>query len=372
MQAKKLIALICLAALAVVVLILAGRMALVIPAVYSEARSTPTPTPVYGNVMIITPDPNAPTPAPVLKNGSEGDQVKLLQSRLQSLGYYSGQIDGQFGPGTQGAVRTFQQQHGLDDDGVVGPDTSTMLYSDAAKPCATPTPTLTPIPTVTPSPQPTAAAAAVVDSKPYVRPDGLPLLVNRLYPLPEDYQPYDLVNMAEYCDPSVVKIKYSDTLAEREAVDALLVMLRAAQAEGIQTWQISAAYRDVAYQQQLFDKQVREYEKKDGFTHARAVSATRKTVADPGTSEHHIGTVFDITVPGVSFAGTKQAEWLAANCWQYGFILRYAKDKEAITGFVAEAWHFRYVGAEHAIPMRNENLCLEEYIEAYGLYIEDE
>lgn len=367
MQPKKLIALICIILLIAVTLFLAVRMAVQIPAVQNEMKTTPTPTPLYGNVMIVTLDPNAPTPAPVLKNGSEGDAVKQLQQRLKDLGYYQGTVDGQYGNGTKNAVTAFQQQHGLDDDGVAGPDTSGMLYSAAAKPYATPTPTPTPMPTVTPVAKPVAA----VDAKPYIRADGLPLLVNKSYPLPADYRPYDLVNMADYCDPNIVKIKYSDTLAEREAVDALLIMLQAAIDQGVSNWQISAAYRDVAYQQRLFDQQVKAYEK-DGFSHSKAVSATRKTVADPGTSEHHIGTVFDITVPGVSFAGTKQANWLAENCWQYGFILRYAKDKEAITGFVAEAWHFRYVGAEHSIPMRNGNLCLEEYIEQNGLFIEDE
>lgn len=366
MQPKKLIALICLAVLIVIALILAVRMAVQIPAVQNEMKTTPTPTPVYGNVMVITPDPNAPTPVPVLKNGSEGDTVKQLQQRLQELGYYSGSIDGQFGNGTKNAVMTFQRQHGLDDDGVVGTDTNSMLYSQAAQPCASPTPTMTPMPTVTPDTRPVAA----VDAKPYIRADGLPLLVNKLYPLADDYRPYELINMAAYCDPGIVKIKYSDTLAEREAVDALMVMLKAAIDEGIANWQVSAAYRDVAYQQQLFDQQVKAYEK-DGMSHSKAVSATQKTVANPGTSEHHLGTAFDITVPGVSFAGTKQANWLAENCWQYGFILRYAKDKESITGFVAEAWHFRYVGAEHSIPMRNLNQCLEEYIEANGLYIEE-
>ena len=105
--------------------------------------------------------------------------------------------------------------------------------------------------------------------------------------------------------------------------------------------------------------------KENGMSRSKARSATRKTVADPGTSEHHLGTCFDITVPGTTFAGTEQARWLGEHCWDYGFILRYTKDKEKITGFLAEAWHFRYVGEEHARIMRDENLCLEEYLEKY-------
>ena len=68
----------------------------------------------------------------------------------------------------------------------------------------------------------------------------------------------------------------------------------------------------------------------------------------------------------MSFKGTKQSNWISQHCWEYGFILRYTEEKEAITGFSAESWHFRYVGEEHSLKMRDENLCLEEYIEKYG------
>jgi len=375
MQKNRFAAIICLAVLAVIALVLAARMFIQLPAVQTEMRTTPTPMPYYGNVMQVTLDPNAPTPFPMLKNGSSGDTVTTLQTRLQQLGYYAGTIDGQFGPGTQTAVTLFQQQHGLDADGVVGPDTSSLLYSNQARPYISPTPAATFTPTAAPTATPTEVAVntlkPMVDQKPFLRADGLPMLVNKTYPLPDDYRPYDLVDMSDYCDASVVKIKYKGTQAEREAVDALMIMLRAAIDEGISDWQISAAYRDVAYQQQLFNNKVKAYQK-EGLSYSKAVAATRKSVADPGTSEHHIGLAFDITVPGKSFAGTKQAKWLAEHCWDYGFILRYTKEKEAITGFVAEAWHFRYVGMDHARIMHEKNLCLEEYIQEYGLLIEDE
>ncbi|MBR2288965.1 MAG: M15 family metallopeptidase, partial [Clostridia bacterium] len=138
-------------------------------------------------------------------------------------------------------------------------------------------------------------------------------------------------------------------------------------------WQISAAYRTVAQQQTLFDRQVNSYIKNNGLSRSKAISATRKTVADPGTSEHHLGLAFDITIPGKTFGSTSQAKWLAENCWDYGFILRYTEEKQQITGFLAEPWHFRYVGTEHSRIMHEENLCLEEYLEAYGnITFEDE
>lgn len=368
MSAKKIVAIISIVLLVLAGAFMAVRVAQLIPVAMMEAAVTPSPTPRIGSVAVITPDPNAPTAPPLLKNGSEGEDVIRLQNRLKELGYYTSTVDGQYGAGTRSAVMQFQQQHGLDDDGVAGPDTVNMLYSAQAHALYTPTPR----PTLPPTAVPTAAPAAVIDRKPYVRPDGLPLLVNKVCALPDGYETYDLVVMNDYCDPAVVKIKYANTEAEREAVDALIVMLKAAIADGVDNWQISAAYRSVAYQQQLFDKQVSTYMKENNLSRTKAISATRRTVADPGYSEHHVGTAFDITVPGKSFAGTKQADWLAENCWNYGFILRYTKEKEKITGYTAEAWHFRYVGTEHSIPMYNEDLCLEEYIEKYGLVIEEE
>ena len=342
---KKLIGLIALAILLIAAIILGVRVAGLVDLTYTEMHLTPTPEPPYGNVMQVTIDPSLPTPAPMLRSGSEGEEVVKLQTRLRELGYYTGEIDGQFGPGTREAVTLFQRQHGLGADGIVGQETRDMLDSDQAQPMAT--------------------AEPVEEALAGLTPDGLPMLVNRTHLLPEGYVPSDLVTMNDYCDSGIVTIKYSGTQADRTAVDALLTMLMAAHQDGITVWQISSAYRTVAYQKSLFDEQKKEYLDR-GFSEDRAISATRQTVADPGSSEHHLGTSFDITVPGVSFKGTAQANWLAEHCWDYGFILRYTEEKESITGFLAEPWHFRYVGIEHSIPMRDSGLCLEEYLELYG------
>lgn len=350
----KIIGLVVLAALAVTAVILGVRVAGLAKLTAIEARTTPTPEPVAGNVMQVTPDPSQPTPEPMLRSGSEGEEVKQLQARLRELGYYAGEIDGQYGPGTREAVRLFQEQNGLGTDGIVGGETRATLYSTSAKPAtvtATPTASLTAAPT-------TRAAVGYT-------PDGLPLLVNAEHPLPEGYEPQELVNMTDYCDADVVKIKANGIEGERVAVDALQAMLHAAQAEGVTVWQVSAGYRSVSYQQKLFDNKVYEYRKK-GMSGAKARSAALKTVAAPGASEHHTGLAFDVTVPGKSFKGTAQALWLAEHCWDYGFILRYTEEKEAVTGIAAEPWHIRYVGVDHALAMREENLCLEEYVAQYG------
>ena len=78
--------------------------------------------------------PAAPTPEPVLRRGATGDEVVALQSRLTELGYYAGDIDGQFGPGTRDAVTLFQKANGLAADGVVGSETGEILWSAEAKP----------------------------------------------------------------------------------------------------------------------------------------------------------------------------------------------------------------------------------------------
>ena len=371
MNGKKLGALAALIVLAVLLIVLCVRTFPLIPQVQEEMQTTPSPTPLIGNVMVVTPDPaQEVTRTAVLKNGSEGDAVVQLQTRLAELGYYTGSIDGQFGNATRTAVLLFQQQNGLSADGIFGAASSEVLYSEDALPCvtATPSPSPTPAPTATPELTATVKASR---GKGYIRSDGLPLVVNKSEPLADDYETYDLVCMNDYCDSDVVKIKYDDTYAEREAVDALMVMLRAAHADGLQTWQISAAYRTVEYQQQLFDKQVATYMKENNLSRSKAITATQRTVADPGTSEHHLGTSFDITVPGKTFAGTKQSDWLAEHAWEYGFIQRYTKEKQSITGFLAEAWHYRWVGVEHSTIMHNEDLCLEEYIEKYGLIIDE-
>lgn len=306
----------------------AGEQTLAI--LYSESAQTFVPTPT----------PSA-TPA-MLSSGSSGDEVKALQSRLQQLGFYSGVLDGDYGKGTRAAVKLFQAQHGLDDDGIAGQKTLEMLYSNDAQPML-----------VTPTP---AAVQVLAGSQ--------PLLVNRQHPIASDFVPADLVNLSEYCDSSLVKIKYDGTQGVREAADALIRMLEAAKADGITSWQVSAAYRSYADQQRIFNNKVKSFQNNNpDWSLSRCRSAASVTVADPGASEHHTGLAFDMTVPNTSmFLGTKQCTWLHQHCWEYGFILRYTDEKQQITGFAGEAWHIRYVGTEHSLAMQQSGQCLEEYL----------
>jgi len=96
---------------------------------------------------------------------------------------------------------------------------------------------------------------------------------------------------------------------------------------------------------------------------------TARYVANPGCSEHHTGLAIDLSVfhsdDGTSeqFCGEDDYTWILENAWKYGFVQRYESGKEAITMISNEPWHFRYVGVPHAFVMKQQNLCLEEYIE---------
>ena len=132
---KTVIGLAALGVLLVALGFLAGQMVPTIGEVRWEQSLTPTPEPgVPGSVMAVTPDPSQPTAEPVLRTGMTGETVKNLQSRLDTLGYYTGEIDGQFGAVTKDAVLTFQRLNGLDADGIVGGETRNLLFSSEAKP----------------------------------------------------------------------------------------------------------------------------------------------------------------------------------------------------------------------------------------------
>ena len=132
---KTLAGLIALGVLVILAGVLASRMIPTIGEVRREMSLTPTPLPVMPeSVNAVTADPSQPTAEPVLRTGSQGQAVTDLQSRLATLGYYAGEIDGQFGAGTRDAVIAFQRRNGLEADGVAGQETRGVLFSANAKP----------------------------------------------------------------------------------------------------------------------------------------------------------------------------------------------------------------------------------------------
>ena len=138
-------------------------------------------------------------------------------------------------------------------------------------------------------------------------------------------------------------------------------MRAAAKEEGL-TLKIVSGYR--SYQKQ--DKVYHNYAARDGAALADRYSARA------GSSEHQTGYAMDINSVRQSFAETKEGKWLAAHCAEYGFILRYPKDKEAETGFMYEPWHVRYLGVELAQKITDSGLCLEEYLGITSAYAEEQ
>ncbi len=304
---------------------------------------TPTPEPTPSPAPTPTPVPTAePMPTPesytTLKKGANGPSVVRMQEALIALGYLSGAADGDFGSGTQSAVIQFQAVNGLSADGIAGSQTLTLLYSGSAL---------------------SASEAPEMD---YL------ILVNRENKLDKNYVPTDLVQIADVIPENVLKVKYKGTMANRTAAKALGRMLEDAIEDGVTNWQVSSAYRKYSDQQALVDQSVAKYRKNNpSWSTERCLSATYQTVAPAGASEHMTGLAFDITVPGVSFSGTAQQKWLHEHCYEYGFIVRFTEEKQDKTGFLAESWHFRYVGVEAAQVMTFNDWCLEEYVEKMGI-----
>ena len=178
------------------------------------------------------------------------------------------------------------------------------------------------------------------------------ILANKYHYISTDYMP-DLDSVNGY---------QVDARIEED----LRAMLQAAKDDGI-SLRIVSAYRSKEKQERLFAKKISKYRGR-GLNKSEAYEEASRSVAIPGTSEHQLGLALDILGSGYGalnegFANTEAGAWLADNCAKYGFILRYPKDKEDITGIIYEPWHFRYVGNPHALTIMDEDLTLEEYLE---------
>ncbi len=168
------------------------------------------------------------------------------------------------------------------------------------------------------------------------------LLVNAANPLPEDAEPLDLVNLYE--QKRHFLLARSDLFLTRETFEAANRMFLKAEEEDMNGFILTSGYRSRDKQAELYAAQ------QDG------------TAQPPGCSEHETGLAFDVTARGdKDFSATPQFKWLLEHCWDYGFILRYPKDKEQVTGIAYEPWHYRYVGEEAARLIRDRGWTLEEY-----------
>lgn len=178
----------------------------------------------------------------------------------------------------------------------------------------------------------------------YFSPKGIEvILVNGLNPVPSYFDQH-LVNVVDYHD------------VDSRCYDALVKMLADCNAAGI-GYTFNSAYRTINEQTAILEYRTREHMDTYDIDFREARDMAYETVAVPGTSEHHLGLAVDLL-------GQEAIAWFTEHCWDYGFIVRYTEEKESITGIVDEPWHFRYVGTEVSLDMKDSGLCLEEYLGA--------
>jgi D-alanyl-D-alanine carboxypeptidase len=181
--------------------------------------------------------------------------------------------------------------------------------------------------------------------------DGI-LIVNKTYPLPEDYVPTNTYKSAD-------GLNYCTTCIDIDAYEQYKLMKADATSLGLNIW-IQSGYRSYNLQNNLYNK----YVNRDGKVAADTYSAR------PGHSEHQTGLAFDLNTITDDFQYTNEGIWINENCYKYGFILRYPKGKENITGYKYESWHLRYVGIDLANKLYNNGdwITLEEHFNLTSQY----
>ena len=152
---------------------------------------------------------------------------------------------------------------------------------------------------------------------------------------------------------------------QTEAADAFLAMQAAAAKDGVTVW-MQSGYRSVDYQKSLYDKKTQYFLEK-GLSRDEALQQAATIVNPPGYSEHNCGLAADLNSPehtglDEGFENTEAFRWLCAHAEEYGFILRYPKDAEAVTEITYEPWHWRYVGPENAALINQSGLCFEDAV----------
>ena len=172
------------------------------------------------------------------------------------------------------------------------------------------------------------------------------VLVNGTNKIPDDY----IANLVEY----------NGKLVDSSIINDLDNMFKDAKKDGVNL-KINTAYRDKEEQQDIYDRRIKAY-KNEGMTDKAAIEKTNSEVQKPGYSEHETWLAIDFSNPSNPEDNEPMWEWLNANSYKYGFILRYPKDKIDITKVSNEEWHYRYVGKDIAKEMKNTGECLEEYI----------
>ena len=179
------------------------------------------------------------------------------------------------------------------------------------------------------------------------------ILVNDTHPLSQCFEP-DLVETR------------NGQLVHKAIKNPLERMIDDANAEGLDMI-ICSAYRDYETQAKLVEDSIAKH-MKEGYGYTEAFWRAGKYLEMVGRSEHHTGLAVDLV--GIAYqnldeghADTPEGIWLSEHAHEYGFILRYPKDKEEFTGILYESWHFRYVGKQAAAFMKEHDLCMEEFLD---------
>ncbi len=185
-------------------------------------------------------------------------------------------------------------------------------------------------------------AIELIDGLYYI--DGI-LIVNKTYPLPSDYVPKDTfgsIDDKEICELCI----------NNEAYEKWLEMKNDAKALGHTLW-IQSGYRSYTYQDGLHERYVSRNGKK----------AAERSSARAGFSEHQSSYAFDLNTITTEFGNTPEGIWVNDNAYKYGYIIRYPKEAEDITGYIFEPWHLRYVGTKLAKELYNDGnwITIEEY-----------
>ncbi len=220
-------------------------------------------------------------------------------------------------------------------------------------------------PVATPQTQPVAAVNAkpnnqtdTFNKKQYstTDPASLWFINNKVTGLPLDYVPIDLVVPG-------VSLRLAATQEQmqlRKIAQTDLEHLFADAKQAALQMQFGSGYRSAKYQKTLYD----------GYVASGGKAEADRVSARPGHSEHQTGLALDFTRADgkchleACFGDQPEGKWLAENAYKYGFILRYTTDKESVTGYKFEPWHYRYVGKDLAAEMQKQHIAtLEEYFD---------
>ena len=204
--------------------------------------------------------------------------------------------------------------------------------------------TVQPTPTASPAPTPEPELSAS---------DWKLRLVNKDNPLPRDF--------------TVELTQVDSGQFDARAADALSRMLEDMRAEGLSPM-ICSSFRTWEDQESLHQNKVDRL-LAAGYSSEEAEVEANRWVVPAGTSEHELGLAVDIVASAYQILeeeqeNTPEQQWLMAHCQEYGFILRYPKDKQEMTGVGYEPWHYRYVGVDAAQEIMSQGICLEEYLES--------